>query len=87
VHHRNSPAISDHHPMSDELLDKAADIIATARTDCLKLGVSPTELAELFLDDAVLGLAVEGRSRRDTSQFFRDYGIPHWYAFLPERNT
>jgi hypothetical protein len=76
--------------MSDELLDKAADIIATARTDCLKLGVSPTELAELFLDDAVLGLAAEGRSRRDTSQFFRDYvqrRIPHWYAFLPERNT
>jgi hypothetical protein len=74
---------------SDELLDQAADIIARARADCLQLGVSPTELAELFLDDAVLGLYADGRPRRGTSQFFRDYlqrRIPHWYAILPERN-
>ena len=74
---------------SDELLDQAADIIAKARADCLRLGVSPSQLAELFLDDAVLALYAEGRPRRETSQFFRDYlqrRIPHWYAILPERN-
>ncbi len=73
---------------SDELLDQAADIIAKARADCLRLGVSASELAELFLDDAVLALYVEGRPRRETSQFFRDYlqrRVPHWYAILPER--
>jgi hypothetical protein len=75
---------------SDELLDKAADIIAKARADCLKLGVSPTELAELFLDDAVLGLYAEGRPRSETARFFRDYmqrRIPHWYSILPKRNA
>ena len=73
---------------SDELLDQAADIIAQARADCLKRGVSPQELAQLLLDDAVLALYVEGRHRREASQFFRDYmqrRIPHWYAILPER--
>jgi hypothetical protein len=52
--------------------------------------VSPTELAKLFLDDAMLGLYSDGRPRRETSQFFRDYlqrQIPRWYGVLPERNT
>jgi hypothetical protein len=74
---------------SEELLDQAGDIIARARADCLELGVSLTELAELFLDDAVLALYTDGRPRRETSQFFRDYlqrRIPHWYSILPERN-
>jgi hypothetical protein len=72
---------------SDELLDKAAEIIARARADCLERGVSPTELAGLFLDDAVLGLYADGRSRPEASQFFRDYmqrRVPYWYAVLPE---
>jgi hypothetical protein len=74
---------------NDELLDKAAEIIAKARADCLKLGVSPLELAALFLDDAVLGLYADGRRRRDASQFFRDYvqrRIPYWYSILPQRS-
>ena len=75
---------------SDELLDRAADIIAKARADCLELGVSPQELAELLLDDAVLGLYAAGRGRREATQFFRDYlqrRIPHWYGILPERDA
>jgi hypothetical protein len=73
----------------DERLDQAADIIARARVDCLKLGVSLHDLAELLLDDAVLALYAEGRRRREASQFFRDYmqrRIPHWYAILPARD-
>lgn len=73
----------------DELLDQAANLIAQARADCLKRGVSPQELAGLLLDDAVLALYAEGRSRREASQFFRDYmqrRIPHWYAILPQRD-
>ena len=74
---------------SNELLDQAADIIAQARADSLRSGVSPQELAGLLLDDAVLALYTEGRSRREASQFFRDYmqrRIPHWYAILPQRD-
>ena len=74
---------------SDELLDQAADIIAQARADCLKRGVSLQELAGLLLDDVVLALYAEGRSRREASRFFRDYmqrRIPHWYAILPQRD-
>jgi hypothetical protein len=75
---------------SDELLDQAAHIIAQARADCLRRGVSLQELVGLLLDDAVLALYAEGRSRREASQFFRDYmqrRIPHWYASLPERDA
>jgi len=74
---------------SEELLDQAADVIAQARVDCLKRGVSLQDLAGLLLDDAVLALYAEGRSRREASQFFRDYmqrRIPHWYAILPQRD-
>lgn len=73
----------------DELLDQAANLIAQARAECLRRGVSPQELAGLLLDDAVLGLYAEGRSRREASQFFRDYmqrRITHWYAILPQRD-
>ena len=74
---------------SEELLDQAADVIAQARVDCLKRGVSLQDLAGLLLDDAVLALYAEGRSRREASQFFCDYmqrRIPHWYAILPQRD-
>ena len=74
---------------NDKLLDQAADIIAAARADCLKLGISPKELAELFLDDAVLGLYAEGNSRQETSLFFRDFlqrRISHWFSILPKRD-
>lgn len=74
---------------NDELLDRAADIIAGARSECLKLGISPKELAGLFLDDAVLGLYVEGNNRQETTQFFKDFvqrRIRHWYSTLPKRD-
>ena len=74
---------------SDERLDRAAEIIAQARAECLKHGLSLQEVAELLLDDAVLALYVEGRSRREASQFFRDHmqrRIPYWYALLPQRD-
>jgi hypothetical protein len=51
--------------------------------------VSLQELAGLLLDDVVLALYAEGRSRREASQFFRDYmqrRIPYWYAILPQRD-
>jgi hypothetical protein len=73
----------------EERLDRAADIIAQARAECLKHGVSLEQMAELLLDDAVLALYAEGRSRREASQFFRDFmqrRIPHWYAILPQRD-
>ena len=74
---------------NDELLDRAADIIAEARAECLKLGVSPKELAGLFLNDAVLGLYVEGNNRQETTQFFKDFiqsRIRYWCSTLPERD-
>jgi len=75
---------------SDQRLDHAADLIAQARADCLKHGVSFEEMAQLLLDDAVLALYAEGRSRREASQFFRDFmqrRIPYWYAILPQREA
>jgi hypothetical protein len=74
---------------SDERLDRAAGIIAQARAECLKHGVSLQEIAALLLDDAVLALYAEGRSRREASQFFRDFmqrRVPHWYAILPQQD-
>jgi hypothetical protein len=72
----------------DELIRHAADHVAKARVESLKLGISPNELAGLLLDDAVMGLYMDGMSRREASQFFRDFTqrrVPHWYNILPGR--
>ena len=67
----------------DQLLDQAADRIAKVRQECLQSGVSPTELAELFLDDAILGFIAEGRKQREITAFFQRVAkkrIRDWYA-------
>ena len=69
----------------DQLLDQAADRIAKVRQECLQSGVSPTELAELFLDDAILGFIAEGRKEREVAAFFQRVAkkrVRDWYAKL-----
>ncbi len=44
----------------DQVLDDAAQIIADARVECLKLGASPQEIGHIMLDETTLGLITEG---------------------------
>jgi hypothetical protein len=53
----------------DEVLEKAADEIATARQRCLALGVSPSELAEIYVDGIILGFITERRTRAEATAF------------------
>jgi hypothetical protein len=67
----------------DKLLDQAAELLAEVRLKCLSLGLSPTELAELLFDEAILGLMAERRSERDTASFCQRLAkkrVREWYA-------
>ena len=55
-------------------LDRAAQMIADARVECVKLGVAPAEIARIMLDEAVLGLAASGHSLDGIQEAFNWYG-------------
>ena len=57
----------------DQVLDQAAQIIADARVECLKLGASPKEIGQIMMDEATLGLLSEGTSLSETQKAFRKY--------------
>ena len=59
--------------LDDQVLDQAAQIIADARVECLKLGVSPQEIADIMMDEATLGLMSEGTSMSEIQKAFRKY--------------
>jgi hypothetical protein len=40
----------------DVLLDQAAQLISDARVACLKLAISPEDIAKIMMDEAVLAL-------------------------------
>ncbi len=57
----------------DQVLDQAAQIIANARVECLKLGASPQEIGDIMMDEATLGLITEGSSMSGIQKAFRKY--------------
>jgi hypothetical protein len=77
--------------MSDDvLLDKAAQLIADARSTCLKLAVSPKEIAEIMMDEATLALIAEGVSLSDIQAAFKKYtkhGLPRFYVEVRNHHT
>ncbi len=70
--------------MSDDaILDQAAQIIADARVECLKLGASPKEIADIMMDEATLGLLTERNSLSEIQAAFRKYSskrLPELHA-------
>jgi hypothetical protein len=65
-------------------LDRAAQMIADARVECLKLGVSPAEIAKIMLDEAVMGLMASGYSLDDVQAAFKKYGKRDLVRFYEE---
>ena len=57
----------------DQVLDQAAQVIADARVECLKLGVSPQEIGDIMMDEATLGLMSEGSSMSEIQKVFQKY--------------
>ena len=73
----------------DKLLDQAADLIAEVRLKCLSAGLSPAELAELFVDEAILGLIAERRTEREIAAHFQRLAkkrVKEWYAQIKGRS-
>ena len=54
-------------------LDRAAQKLADARVECMKLGVAPVDIAKIMLDEAVLGLMADGQSLSDIQSTFKKY--------------
>ena len=67
-------ALSEGRMAKNSDLDRAAQKIADARVECVKLGVAPAEIAKIMLDEAVLGLAASGHSLDDIQAAFKKYG-------------
>jgi len=42
----------------DVLLDQAAQLISDARVACLKLAISPEDIAKIMMDEAFLALSL-----------------------------
>ena len=67
-------ALSEGSMAKNSGLDRAAQKIADARVECVKLGVAPAEIARIMLDEAVLGLAASGHSLDGIQEAFKWYG-------------
>ena len=53
----------------DVLLDQAAQLISDARVACLKLAISPEDIAKIMMDEAVLALMAERVSQSSAGVF------------------
>ncbi len=57
----------------DQVLDQAAQIIADARVDCLKLGASPQENGDIMMHETTLGLMSVGASMSEIQKVFQKF--------------
>ena len=62
---------------NEQVLDQAAQIIADARVECLKLGASAQEIGDIMMDEAALGLISEGASMSEIQKAFSPRQILH----------
>jgi hypothetical protein len=71
----------------DVLLDQAAQLVADARVACLKLAISPGDIAKIMMDEAVLALMAESVSLSDIQVKFKKYTkreLPRFYVNLKQ---
>ena len=68
----------------DQVLDQAAQFIADARVECLKLGASPKEIGGIMMDEATLGLMSEGTAMSEIQKAFRKYSKTRLVKFYTD---
>jgi hypothetical protein len=68
----------------DVLLDQAAQLISDARVACLKLAISPEDIAKIMMDEAVLALMAERVSLSDIQVTFKKYTKREFYVNLKQ---
>jgi hypothetical protein len=71
----------------DVLLDQAAQLISDARVACLKLAISPEDIAKIMMDETVLALMAERVSLSDIQVTFKQYTkreLPSFYVNLKQ---
>jgi len=67
----------------DDALAVAETILARARADCIAAGITPAQLANLLLPEALLALMIEGFDERQTRAVFTRFAdgrIGEWYV-------
>jgi hypothetical protein len=64
-------------------LDEVARLIADARKAAHKLGVSPSEIAGVMMDEATLGLIAAEASLSDVQETFQRYSLDRLPKFYP----
>lgn len=62
-------------------IDAAAQIIADARVECLKIDVSPKDIAKIMLDKAVLAFMVTGMNITGIDKVLKKYTKHEMPAF------
>jgi hypothetical protein len=70
---------------STGLTVEAAQLIADARVACLKLAITPGEIAKIMMDEAILALMAERLSLLDIQMTFKKYAkrdLPRFYMTL-----
>jgi hypothetical protein len=66
----------------DDATRLAEAILARARAECIAAGVTPRQLADLLLPEALLALMMAGLDEHETVRVFRDYlarDVRQWY--------
>ena len=66
----------------DDATRLAEAILARARAECIAAGVTPRQLADLLLPEALLALMMAGLDGGETAKVFRNWAerdVRHWY--------
>lgn len=59
--------------LSPEVQESAVLRIAMARAECMRLGITPTEFAELLLPEVLLALMVDGMRQEEVNGVFQRF--------------
>ena len=66
----------------NETIEKVAELISNARSECHRLGLSPSEVITLFMDEALLEMIDQGASLEAAQKSFHGFAdtrVPKWF--------
>jgi hypothetical protein len=77
----------DHRPFpqalaGDNAIAAAKLVVAKARAECMQLGLTPRQLADLILPEALLAMMVDGMTQEEVEDAFREFAddeITAWF--------
>ena len=67
----------------NQTLEEVAELLSNTRSECHRLGFSPSEVIALFMDEALLEMIDQGASLEAVQKAFHafpDTRAPKWFA-------